>query len=162
MKASYVCSLAFACLILAIGCSKKTATNTTAPPSSAPQAKSAPPEHAHGSGPNGSVVFDFGSHHAVFKVDHGRKEGTVLILGDDEKTPSPIAATELVLVTKETKTADGAAVAPMTVTLKPVDATDGKASKFVGTDPGIGNVADFAGTVTGEADGKPAQGEFQE
>jgi hypothetical protein len=44
----------------------------------------------------------------------------------------------------------------------PEDAVDGKASKFVGTDAGIGNVADFDGTVTGEIDGKPTQGEFQE
>jgi hypothetical protein len=86
----------------------------------------------------------------------------ILVLGDDEKTPSPVSATELVLVTKESKTAEGTVVSPMTITMKPVDATDGKASKFVGSDPGIGNVADFAGTVTGEVNAKPAQGEFQE
>ena len=60
------------------------------------------------------------------------------------------------------QTADGKVVAPMTVTLRPTDATGGKASKFVGTDPGIGNVADFQGTVSGEIDGKPAMGEFKE
>lgn len=86
----------------------------------------------------------------------------ILTLGVDEKTPTPIAATEFVLNTKETKTADGKVVSPMTITMKPVDAKDGKAMKFVGTDPGIGNVADFAGTVSGEIDGKPAMGEFKE
>ncbi len=50
----------------------------------------------------------------------------------------------------------------MTITLKPVDAKDGKASKVVGTDPGVGNVADFEGTVLGEIDGKPSQGDFKE
>ncbi|QDV75385.1 hypothetical protein [Botrimarina mediterranea] len=119
-------------------------------------------EHAHGAGPSGGVVFDLGSHHAEFTVDHGAKLCMILFLGDDEKTPAPIAATEFVLRIKETKTADGTVVAPMTVTMQPVDPVDGKAAKFVGTDPGIGNVADFAGTVSGEIDGKPAMGEFAE
>lgn len=118
--------------------------------------------HAHGPGPNGGVVFDLGKQHAEFTVDHGKKECTVLILGDDEKTPQPIAATELVVAINETKTKDGTVVPPMVVSLVPQEAVNGKASKFVGTDPGIGNVADFAGTVTGEIDGKPAQGEFKE
>ena len=65
-------------------------------------------------------------------------------------------------LSNETKTAEGTAVPPMTITMKPADAADGKASKFVGSDPGLGNVADFAGTVSGEVDGKPSQGEFKE
>jgi hypothetical protein len=119
-------------------------------------------EHAHGTGPNGGVIFDIGSHHGEFTVEHGKQECTILILGDDEKTPIAVAATEFVLNIKETKTADGKVVAPMTVTMKPTDAKDGKATTFVGTDPGIGNVADFAGTVSGEIDSKPAMGEFKE
>jgi len=121
-----------------------------------------PAEHAHGHGPNGGVVFDLGSHHAEFTVDHPKQQCTILILGDDEKTPTVVAATELVLNIKETKTKDGTAVPAMTITMTPEDAADGKASKFVGTDPGIGNVADFEGTVSGEIEGKPAQGEFKE
>jgi len=107
-------------------------------------------------------VFDFGKHHAEFTVDHPKKECTVLVLGGDEKTPAAVAATELIVAIKETKTADGTVVPAMTVTLVGQDVVDGKASKFVGTDPGIGNVADFEGTVTGEVDGKPAQGDFKE
>jgi hypothetical protein len=118
--------------------------------------------HAHGHGPNGGVVLDLGSHHAEFTVDHGKQQATILILGDDEKAPTAVAAEELTLVINETKTKDGTVVEAMTVTLVPEDAVDGKASKFVGTDAGIGNVADFDGTVTGEIDGKPTQGEFQE
>ncbi len=119
-------------------------------------------EHVHGTGPNGGVVFDLGSHHAEFGVDHPKKQVTILFLGDDEKTPTAVAATEFVLIIRETKTADGTVVAPMTITMSPVDATAGKAMTFVGTDPGIGNVADFAGTVSGEIEGKPAMGEFKE
>ena len=86
----------------------------------------------------------------------------ILVLGNDEKTLTPIAATEFVLNTKETKTAEGKVVPPMTITMKPEDVKDGKTAKFVGTDPGVGNVADFAGTVSGEIDSKPAMGEFKE
>lgn len=119
-------------------------------------------EHVHGNGPNGGVVFDLGKQHAEFTVNHDKQECTVLILGDDEKTPQPVAATELIVALKETKTEAGAIVAATAITLSPQEPVGGKASKFVGADPVIGNVADFAGTVTGEIDGKPAQGEFKE
>ena len=100
--------------------------------------------------------------HGEFTVDHDKKECTVLILGDDEKTPTAVATKELTLTTKETKTKDGKAVPPMTIKMLPRDEKDGKASKFVGTDPGLGNVADFEGTVTAVIDGKPSTGEFKE
>lgn len=129
-------------------------------------------EHAHGNGPGGGVTFDMGKYHAEFTVDHPAKEVTVLFIksveGKAEKDwpAEAVAATELTLAIKETKVKEGAdkgkVVAPMTITLKAADAKDGKASKFVGSDPGIGNVADFEGTVTGEIDGKPSQGEFKE
>jgi hypothetical protein len=119
-------------------------------------------DHAHGKGPNGGVVFDLGKYHAEFTVDHDKKECTVLVLGNDEKTPTPVAAKELTVTTKETKTKDGKVVAPMTIKMVPKDEKDGKATKFVGTDPGLGNVADFEGTAIGEIGGKPAQGEFKE
>lgn len=121
-------------------------------------------DHAHGKGPNGGVVFDLGKYHAEFTVDHPKKECTVLfVTGDDTVAETlPVAAKEFTLTTKEAKTKEGKVVPPMTVKLLPVDAKDGKASKFVGTDPGIGNVADFAGTVLGEIDGKPSKGEFKE
>jgi hypothetical protein len=148
--ASSVCVVV---LLLAGGCTKpaeEKPAETAAQP--APKADS----HSHGNGPNGGVVFDLGSHHAEFTVDHPKQEATILFF------EAPVAATELVLNIQETQTAEGTKVAPMTVTLSATDAADGKASKFVGKDPGIGNVADFAGTVSGEIDGKPASGEFKE
>lgn len=127
---------------------------------------------AHGNGPNGGVTFDMGKYHAEFTVDHPKKEVTLLFLKTVEgKTErdwpvEAVAAKEFTLTIKETKVKEGAdkgkVVPPMTITLKPVDAKDGKASKFVGTDPGVGNVADFEGTVLGEIDGKPSKGEFKE
>ena len=68
----------------------------------------------------------------------------------------------MTLTTKPTKTKDGQAVAPLTIKMLPTDAKEGKAAKFVGTDPGLGNVADFEGTVLGEIGGKPSQGSFKE
>ena len=50
----------------------------------------------------------------------------------------------------------------MTIKMLPTDAKDGKAATFVGTDPGLGNVADFEGSLSGLIDGKPSQGEFKE
>ncbi len=38
----------------------------------------------------------------------------------------------------------------------PKDEKNGEATKYIGTDPGLGNVADFEGTVLGEIDGKPS------
>lgn len=153
MKYATIASSVYAVMfLLAGGCTK---------PAAEMPAESAPPaakvsSHSHGSGPHGGVVFDLGSHHAEFTVDHPKQEATILFF------EAPVAATEFVLNIQETQTADGVKVAPMTVTMSATDATDGKASKFVGKDPGIGNVADFAGTVSGEIDGKPASGEFKE
>lgn len=147
--------------LAAAGCSKPGDTKPAANTSGAAKA-GATTEHAHGTGPNGGVVFDLGNYHAEFTVDHGKQQCTILFLGDDEKTPTAVTASEFTLTINETQTKDGTKVEAMTVTMLPEGAAEGKASKFVGTDPGIGNVADFAGTVSGEIDGKPAQGEFKE
>ena len=119
-------------------------------------------DHDHGKGPNGGVVFDFGKYHAEFTVDHDKKECTVVVLGADEKTVTAVAAKDMTVTTKEAKAKDGKAVPAMTIKLQAKDEKDGKASKYVGTDPGLGNVADFEGTVTGEVGGKPSQGTFKE
>jgi hypothetical protein len=151
---------------IAMGCSQPNATPK--PESKKETSKKEDAGHAHGTGPNGGVVFDLGKHHAEFTVDHPAKECTILFLTSDTKdaTPLPVSAKELTLTTKETKVKEGAdkgkVVPPMTITLKPADAKEGKASKFVGTDPGIGNVADFEGTVLGEIEGRPSQGTFKE
>src|SRR4051812_38418121 len=91
--------------------------------------------HTHGKGPNGGVVFDLGKYHAEFTVDHDKKECTVLVLGADEKTPTPVAAKELTVITMESKTKQGVVVPSMTIKMLPKDEANGKASKFVGTDP---------------------------
>ena len=150
------------CVLVAVAWSAGCSSSSETKPTAGGAAPAAVAEHAHGAGPNGGVVFDLGSHHAEFGVDHGQQQVKIVFLGDDEKTPTAVAATEFVLNIQETKTADGTVVAPMTIMMAPTDAADGKATTFVGTDPGIGNVADFAGTLSGEIEGKPAMGEFAE
>jgi hypothetical protein len=163
----YAMTLALGLVVVALvvtGCSQPSAPTPPAKDKGAEKDGA----HAHGAGPNGGVVFDLGKYHAEFTVDHPAKECTVLFLTGDDKDakPLPVAAKELTLSIKETKVKEGAekgkVVPPMTITLKPVDARDGKAAKFVGSDPGIGNVADFEGTVLGEIDGRPSQGTFKE
>lgn len=51
---------------------------------------------------------------------------------------------------------------PAPVKLRRVDEKDGKASRFVGTDDGLGVEAEHAGTIAGVIDGKPSTGEFKE
>lgn len=163
MKFANTIGLGLLFAALTTGCSQPASPPKVEPPKASPAAT--PAEHApHGAGPNGGVVFDLGKYHAEFTVDHPAKECTVLFVTGDktDAQPLPVAAKEFTLSIKETKTADGTVVAPMTITLLPKDEKDGKAAKFVGTDPGIGNVADFEGTVLGEIDGKPSQGEFKE
>jgi hypothetical protein len=162
MKYAKTLGVGFLVVALAVaGCSQ---SSTTPPAKDKGAGKDSGKKggHTHGTGPNGGVVFDLGKYHAEFTVDHGKKECTVLVLGADEKTPTPVAAKDLTLTTKETKTEEGKAVPAMTIPLLPQDETDGKASKFVGTDAGLGNVADFEGTVIGEIDGKPSEGPFEE
>ena len=161
-------NLAAACLLAAAvqavtGCSDKKPDAPAAVAEKKPAAKAG--EHApHGKGPNGGVIFDLGKDHAEFTVDHAKKECAVLFVDGDgeDAVPLPVAATELTVTTKAANSKDGKVVPPMTIKLLPADGKGGKASKFVGTDPGLGTVADFAGTVTAVVGGKPSSGEFSE
>ncbi len=165
---TYAKTLGLGLLVVALvvtGCSQQSGTAPTAKKKDAAKDGGKKEEHApHGTGPNGGVVFDLGKYHAEFTVDHPKKECTILLLSGDQKgaTAMAVAAKEFTLTTKETKTKEGKIVAPMTIRMLPKDEAGGKASKFVGADPGIGNVADFEGTVIGEIDGKPSQGTFKE
>ncbi len=144
-------------VMLATGCDEKK------PDGGTPKGKKGG-DHAHGKGPNDGVVFDLGKYHAEFTVNHDKKECKVVILEGEDKNAKlfPVTAKELTVTTKETKTKEGKVVPPMTIKLTPTDAKEGKAATFTGTDPGLGNVADFEGTVTGEIEGKPSSGDFKE
>jgi hypothetical protein len=147
--------------LIATGCDNKAATSKA---ENKPIVKKEESKHVHGQGPNGGIIFDLGAQHAEFTVDHEKKECAIFILDGDDKnaTPLAVAAKELTVTTKATRTKDGKDVPAMTIKALPKDTKDGKATKFVGTDAGLGNVAEFEGTVIGEIDGKPSQGEFKE
>lgn len=158
--------VAVTCFVGFTGCNQETAK--TASPSAAAtndhghkhadgEAEHSP--HAgHGSGPHDGTVADWGGgkYHVEFLVDHDKKEGTVFILGADEKTPTPINATEI-----ELSITDPA----MQVTLKAApQETDptGKASRFIGNHEKLGVVQEYSGTISGVIDGTPYSGDFKE
>lgn len=166
MKSLKLLTLGLFVAALAAGCGPQPTTPGTGggKPGGGPKED----EHAHGNGPTGGVTFDMGKYHAELRVNHGDKTMGIAFISEVKGKPEkewplmPVDAKEFTLTTKATKTKEGKEVPPMTITLKPKDAKDGKAAEFVGTDPGVGNVADFAGTVTGQIDSKPSSGEFKE
>lgn len=116
------------------------------------------PHAGHGAGPHDGTVADWGGgkFHVEFTVDHGKKEGTVYILGADEKTPTPIDAAEIELTISDPV---------MQVTLKAApQASDpaGKSSRFIGNHEKLGVVQEYAGVLSGVIDGTPYSGDFKE
>ncbi len=114
--------------------------------------------HTHGEGPHGGTVADWGGgkFHVEFTVDHDKKEATVYILGDDEKTAIPIDAEEITLSIKDPA---------FTATLKanPQDGdSEGKASRFVGNHENLGIVKEYEGSMSGAVSGTPYSGNFKE
>jgi YHS domain-containing protein len=139
---------------LAAGCEKSSAP----PKAEKPKAKAG--DHAddgdHGPGPHDGLIVEFGKYHAEFVVDHPKKTATVYVLDEDAKTPVPIAAEKLLLSVKAPK---------FQVELKAdPDAGDpkGKASRFVAAHDNFAKEQALAGTISGEIDGKPYLGDFQE
>ena len=118
-----------------------------------------PARHSgHGAGPHDGTLADWGGgkYHVEFTVDHDKQEATVFILGDDEKTPSPIKAEEIQLSISDPV---------MQVTLKAAPQEgdpEGSASRFVGNHESLGVVQEYAGTITGVVDGTPYAGDFSE
>lgn len=114
--------------------------------------------HAHGVGPHGGTIADWGggAYHVEFTVDHDTQTATVYVLGSDEKSPSPIDADSIELSITDPE---------MQVVLQaePQEGDpEGKASRFVGTNEKLGVVQEYAGTVTGVAEGTPYSGDFRE
>jgi hypothetical protein len=114
--------------------------------------------HAHGTGPHDGTVADWGGgkYHVEFTVDHDKKQATVYILGSDEKTATPIDAKSIELSIKDPE---------MQVTLQASPQKgdpEGKSSRFIGTHEKLGVVQEYAGTMTGVAEGTPYSGDFKE
>ncbi len=118
----------------------------------------APKHAAHGAGPHGGAVADWGGgkYHVEFTVNHDTQEATVYVLGDDEKTAAPIKADKLLLSIVDPKFEVELAPTPLD------GEADGLASRFVGKHENLGKVQEFDGTISGEIDGTPYTGDFKE
>jgi hypothetical protein len=126
----------------------------------APGAKSPPTshDHAHGAGPHGGIVAEWGGgdYHVEFTVDHDKQEATVYVLRGDASTPAAIHADELLLSINDPRFQVSLKAAPLDG--EPKDAS----SRFAGRHENLGQVREFAGTISGEVGGTPYAGDFAE
>lgn len=115
-------------------------------------------EHDHGPGPHDGTLADWGggAYHVEFTVNHDKKEATVYILGDDEKTPVPITSEKLLLTIKDPQFQTELLPVPLE------GESDGKSSRFVGAHDELATVKDYEGTISAEVDGTPYAGNFKE
>jgi hypothetical protein len=147
-----------ALFVFAIGCGPKDAPVKPAAGPAKPAAGEPAPHGAHGAGPHGGTLTDWGGgkYHVEFTVDHGKKEATVYILGSDEKTPAPIKAETIHVAINDPQT-------ELDLTAQPLEGeAEGTSSRFVGTHDTIGIMREFAGTISGEIEGTPYTGDFKE
>ena len=163
MKTSHTTFLAIATLSmvpLTIGCENKPSVQPAAQTTTSDDHPH-PPEngaHGHGAGPHDGTLADWGGgkYHVEFTVDHDRQEATVYVLGDDEKTASPIKTQEIQLSIKDPV---------MQVILKAspqAGDAEGAASRFVGNHEGLGVVQEYEGMIMGVVDDTPYSGNFKE
>ena len=113
-------------------------------------------DHDHGEGPHGGTVIELGKYHGEFCMDHGKKQATVYILNEELTKNEPITATKLLLSITAPKFQVELVASPQE------GDPAGKASRFVATHDNFGTEQEFAGTLSGEINGKPYAGDFKE
>ena len=91
---------AISTLAFVIGCGGSQQPATPEPQTKGGQSADHADDHGHaghGAGPHDGTLADWGGgkYHVEFTVDHDKQEATIYILGDDEKTPSPIKAEKI-------------------------------------------------------------------
>lgn len=143
------------------GCGSSNPTpkpNVKPAPSPSKPSPDKPVHAAHGAGPHGGTLTDWGGgkYHVEFTVDHDKKETVVYVLGADEKTPVPIKAEKITVSIDDPASEIEAKAQPLE------GETDGASSRFVGTHETLGIVKEYAGTISGEIDGTPYSGDFKE
>ncbi len=165
MKITPIATLLVACFFSVVGC-KPPAVEPTAPADVGGHVHADGEAHAnhddvghdHGEGPHGGTVADWGGgkYHVEFTVDHDQQQGTVYILGSDEKSAVPIDAESIELSIEQP-----AMQVTLTAAPQEGDPAD-KASRFVGNHEKLGVVQEYAGTISGVVDGTPYSGDFKE
>ena len=155
-KSFIVGSVIVLAISFVLGCSQQ--SNKSDSKVSTSESEASGSKHSHGSGPHGGTIADWGGgqFHVEFTVDHDKKEATVFVLGDDAATPSPIKAEKLLLSINDPQFQVELVSSPVNGESK------GVSSRFVGQDEKLGKVQEFAGTISGEVDGKPYAGDFKE
>jgi hypothetical protein len=164
---SRLCGLLVSASLLT-GCGDPVAAKKPAPAAHTPSKpaekseKHAPHEagHVHGAGPHGGTLVDWGGgvYHVEFTVDADRQEATVYLLGEDEKTPTPIKAAGDEIQLSIKAPAFQIALKALPQEGDPV----GSASRFTGKHENFGKAQEFAGTISGELDGTPYAADFVE
>lgn len=142
-------------LFAVTGCTEQTETE---PAAGTPPAASTEEGHSHGEGPNGGTVADWGGgkYHVEFTVNHDTQEATVFILDNNAKSPAPLKIEKLLLSISEP-------TFQVELLPQPLEGeAEGTSSLFVGKHEKLGVVQEFAGTISGEADGTPYAGDFKE
>jgi len=153
--------IAIGSLAVFVGCGGSQPPATSGTPAAPSQPAAHPDDHAHsghGAGPHDGTLADWGGgkFHVEFTVDHDKQEATVYVLGDDEKTPSPIKAQEIQLSISDP-------VMQVTLKASPQEGDpEGSASRFVGNHESLGVVQEYAGTITGIVEDTPYSGDFKE
>lgn len=150
---------------LVVGCGKPAGTGGTGIKPGAGATKPAGKEdHAHGEGPHGGAVGDWGGGkmHIEFIVDHDKKEATVYILASDVKKAAPIKAKDGKIAGSITGVKDKGTFEVILEAMPQEGDPAGTSSRFVGKHDKIGVVQEFEGTITGESEGTPYTGKFKE
>ena len=158
MKRFLILVAGSAMLLWNTGCGSKSAPPAPATPVPAASTDHGHDHPAHGAGPHGGTLTDWGggAYHVEFTVDHDKKEAVVYIVGSDEKSPAPINAQTIHLVINDPMT-------ELDLTALPLEGeAAGMSSRFVGTHDTIGIVKEFAGTISGQIEGTPYTGDFKE
>ena len=165
-----LCSSMLLTLTFVLGCGEQPAPNTNTPAPSAASTTPAKDDHgqtqagaghaAHGAGPHEGAVADWGGgkYHVEFTVDHDKQEATVYVLGSDEKSATPVKATDGKLLLNIKEPSFQVDLVAMPLEGEP----EGTASRFVGKHESLGKVQEFSGTISGELEGTPYAGDFKE
>lgn len=165
MKTLSITTMFLASIFSVVGCNQKTVAPTVATDDHGHEHAAGEDHadhnvagHGHGAGPHDGTVADWGGgkYHVEFTVDHDKQEGTVYILGSDEKSPVAIDAESIDLSINDP-------VMQVTLAAAPQDSDPtGKASRFIGNHEKLGVVQEYAGTISGVVDGTPYSGDFKE
>jgi hypothetical protein len=149
----------FLVLAFAVGCQKAAPpAPDSKPPSPAAATAEKEHDHSHGDAPHGGTIADWGGgkYHVEFLVDHEKKEATVYVLGEDAKTAAPIKADSLTLSINEPAFQVELKAAPLE------GEKEGASSRYVGVHDSLATVKAYAGSITGEVEGTPYAGDFEE